>query len=77
MFYRLALAGLYILGLGWCYKVVSRFREDVQEIREVKEITRTGAIIFIWIITAIIAIVLIRYSLVIIKNLFSLVHLFS
>jgi hypothetical protein len=77
MFLRLALAGLYILGLAWCYHVIVRFREDVQEIREVKEITRTGAIIFIWIITVIIAIVLIKYSFVIIENLFSLFRLFS
>jgi hypothetical protein len=76
MFLRLALAGLYILGLWWCYEVIGRFREDVQEIRELKEITRTAAIIFIWIITVIIAIVLIRYSFVIIENLFSFVRLF-
>ena len=77
MFYVLALAGLYVLGLVWCYKVIGRFREDVQEIREVKEITRTAVIIFIWIITVIIAIVLIKYSFVIIKGLVSLVRLFS
>ncbi len=77
MFYVLALAGLYILGLVWCYHVIGRFREDVKEIREVKEFTRTAVIIFIWILTVIIAIVLIRYSFVIIKNLFSLFHLFS
>jgi len=77
MFLRLALAGLYILGLAWCYHVIGRFREDVREIRELKEITRKAAIIFIWIITVIIAIVLIRYSFVIIKGLVSLVHLFS
>ncbi len=77
MFYVLALAGLYVLGLVWCYKVIGRFREDVQEIREVKEITRTAVIIFIWIITVIIGILLIRYSFVIIKGLVSFVHLFS
>ncbi len=77
MFHAFALVGLYILGLWWCYEVIGRFREDVKEIRELKEITRRAAIIFIWAITAIIAIVLIRYSFVIIENLFSFVHLFS
>jgi len=77
MFLQLALAGLYILGLVWCYNVIGRFREDVQEIRELKEITRTAAIIFVWAITGIIAIVLIVYSFVIIKELISFVHLFS
>jgi hypothetical protein len=77
MFYVLALAGLYILGLWWCYEVIGRFREDVKEIREIKGVTRKAVIIFIWAITVIIAIALIKYSLVIIKNLFSLFHLFS
>ncbi len=77
MFYPLALAGLYILGVLWCYEIIGRFRQDVQELREVKEFTRKAAIIFIWAITVVIAIVLIRYSVTIIKGLFSLVHLFS
>ena len=76
MFLRLALAGLYVLGLVWCYKVIGRFREDVQEIREVKEITRTAVIIFIWIITVIIGILLIMYSFVIIENLVSFIRMF-
>ena len=69
MFYRLGLAALYILGLWWCYEVIGRFREDVKEIRELKEIARRTAIIFIWSITVIIAIVLIVYGFVIIKEL--------
>ena len=77
MFHGFALVGLYILGLWWCYEVIGRFREDIQEIRELKEITRKAAMIFIWAITVIIAIVLIVFSFVIIKNLFSFVRLFS
>ncbi len=77
MFHAFALVGLYILGVWWCYEVIGRFREDIREIREVKGVTRTSVIIFIWILTVIIAIVLIRYSFVIIKNLFSFVRLFS
>lgn len=77
MFYSFALVGLYILGVWWCYEVIGRFREDIREIREVKGVTRTAVIIFIWILTVIIAIALIRYSFVIIKNLFSFVRLFS
>jgi hypothetical protein len=77
MFYVLALAGLYVLGLVWCYEVIGRFREDIREIREVKEVTRKGAIIFIWIITVIIAIVLIKCSKVMIKEFVLFFHLFS
>ena len=76
MFYAFALVGLYILGVWWCYEVIGRFREDIREIRELKGVTRKAAIIFIWILTVIIAIVLIKYSFVIIKNLFSFIRLF-
>jgi hypothetical protein len=72
-----ALVGLYILGVLWCYEIIGRFREDIQEICEVKEVTRKLGIIFIWAITVIIAILLIRYSFVIIDGLVSLFRLFS
>ena len=77
MFFTLAMVGLYVLGVVWCYQVIRRFREDVQEIREVKEGARRGAIIFIWVLTVIIAIVLIRYSLAIVYEIASWVRLFS
>ena len=77
MFNVFAMAGLYIIGVLWCYEIVRRFREDVKEILEVKEFTRKAAIIFIWAITVIIAILLIKYSMVIIKELALFYHLFS
>ncbi len=77
MFHAFALAGLYILGVWWCYEIIGRFREDVKEIREVKGVTRKAVIIFVWAITVVIAIALIRYSFVIIENLLSFFHLFS
>jgi len=63
MFIQLAMVGLYVLGVGWCCQVIRRFREDVQEIRQGREGARRGAIIFIWVLTAIIAIILARYSI--------------
>lgn len=77
MFYPLALAGLYIFGVLWCYEVIGRFRQDVQELIELKEFTRKAAIIFIWAITVVIAIVLIKYSFVMIKEFILFYHLFS
>lgn len=76
MFHAFALVGLYILGVWWCYEVIGRFREDIREIRELKGVTRKAVIIFIWILTVIIAIVLIRYSFVIIENLVSFIRMF-
>jgi len=69
MIWRFAVASLYILGAWWCYVVVRRLPQDVQEIRELKQTIRTLAIILVWAITVIIAIVLILYSFVIIREL--------
>lgn len=77
MFFPLAMVGLYVLGVGWCCQVIRRFREDVREIRELKEGVRTGAIIFIWILTAIIAIILIRYSFTAMHEVASWFRLFA
>ena len=77
MFFTLAVVGLYVLGVVWCYQVIRRFREDVQEIREVKEAARRGAIIFIWALTVIIAIVLIRYGLAVMYGIASWFRLFG
>lgn len=74
MFGVLALGALYVLGLWWCYEVICRLREDIQEIRQVRQISRKVAIVFIWALTLIIAAVLIRYGFVIIKVTVSFVR---
>jgi hypothetical protein len=68
-FSALAIAAIYIFGLWWCYKVITRFRQDLREIFELKEVTRTAVIIFVWIITIPIMSVLLFYSIVLIKRL--------
>jgi len=65
----LVFIGLYVLGIYWCHEVICRLRQDIQEIRELRQISRTGVIIFIWFVTAIIATVLIWYGLAIIKGI--------
>jgi len=69
----LALAALYIFGVYWCYVVIRRFRDDIQELRE-KGIARKVAIIFVWLITVPIAILLVGFLPVIIGGLASLVR---
>jgi len=69
MFWAAAVASLYILGLWWCFVVVRRFPEDVREIIELKEVTRTIVIVFIWLITAPLAIGLAAYGFVLISRL--------
>ncbi len=69
MFWAAAVASLYIFGLWWCFVVVRRFPEDVREIIELKEVTRTIVIVFIWLITAPLAIGLAAYGFVLISRL--------
>lgn len=54
---------LFALGVYWCYVVVKRFPDDLQELREIPDKIRKGTIIFIWFITVIIAIATVLLSL--------------
>jgi hypothetical protein len=69
MFVAAAVAVVYILGLWWCYEVVRRFPDDLREISELKDTTRTLAIIFVWIITVPLAFGLVIYGLVLVRRL--------
>jgi uncharacterized membrane protein len=53
---------MFIFGVYWCYVVLARLPEDVRELRETNEIASKIGIIVVWVITAIIAIVLIGIS---------------
>ena len=64
-----AIAAIYLFGLWWCYEVITRFRQDLREMFELKEVTRTFVIIFIWIITIPIMLSLITYGYVLIGRL--------
>ena len=68
-FRALAIAAIYIFGLWWCYQVITRFRQDLREIFELKEVTRTVVIIFIWIITIPVMLGIAFYGYVIIRRL--------
>jgi len=57
------------LGLWWCYEVIRRFPDDLREIFELKDIARTLAIIFVWIITVPLAFGLIVYGFVLVRRL--------
>ncbi len=54
---------LSALGVYWCYIVVKRFPDDLQELREIPDKVRKGTIIFIWFITVIIAIAIVLLGL--------------
>ena len=64
----LAWAILYIFGVYWCYVVIRRLRDDIQELRE-KGIARKIAVIFVWLITVPITIAMFVFAFVIIGRL--------
>ena len=65
---------LFAFGVYWCYVVVKRFPEDLQELREIPDKARKGAIIFIWFVTVIIAIAIVSLGLPLIIRIIKAVY---
>ena len=65
---------LSALGVYWCYVVVKRFPDDLQELREIPDKVRKGTIIFIWFITVIIAIAIVLLSLPLIIRIIKAIY---
>ncbi|MHC4790908.1 MAG: hypothetical protein ACYS8Y_05660, partial [Planctomycetota bacterium] len=63
MFSYFASIALFFLGVYWCYEVVKRFPDDINEFRQVKEPVRRIVIIFVWALTAIIATILVSLTI--------------
>ena len=75
-FQALAIVSLYIFGCWWCYEVIHRFPQDVKEIFQLKQVARTIAIIIVWVLTILIALALILYGIVLVRNLISFAQTF-
>ena len=58
LFGSLALVLVFMFGCYWCYVVLARLGADVTELRESREPATKTSIVVVWIITGIIAIVL-------------------
>ncbi len=76
LFRALAIAGVYILGCWWCYEVIHRFPQDVKEIFQPKQAARKIATIIVWVLTVPIALALIFYAFILIRNLILFVQTF-
>ncbi len=61
-YHHIVLAICLALGTYWCIFVIARLREDIDELRTVKDKGRQAAIIFIWLVTLVIAVLLIRFA---------------
>lgn len=62
---------LFALGVYWCYKVIERWREDLEELREVEETARKAGIIIIWAVTVVIAIAVAWFAFTVIARIIS------
>ena len=63
-----ALFGVAFLAVGvyWCYVVIKRLPEDIQDLREADDNYRKMAIVVVWILTVLVAIVVLFFSIPII-----------
>jgi hypothetical protein len=62
MVYILIQVALFALGVVWCYKVITRWREDVEELRSDIEKIRKAVIIGIWAATVVIGVLVARFA---------------
>jgi hypothetical protein len=69
MYTELAIATIYIFGLWWCYEVIRRFPRDVREMFDFKEVTRSFAIIVIWVLTIPVMLGVVIYGYVLVGRL--------
>ncbi|MHC4395494.1 MAG: hypothetical protein ACYS1A_07540 [Planctomycetota bacterium] len=67
-------AFLFALGVYWCYVVVKRFPDDLQVLREIPDKARKGAIIFIWLVTVIVAIAIVFSGLPLIIRIIKAIY---
>jgi hypothetical protein len=62
MVHILIQVALFTLGVIWCYKVIERWREDVEELRSDIEKIRKAVIIGIWAATVVIGVFVVRFA---------------
>ena len=63
-----ALTALFVFGVYWCYEVIQRFSQDLEEFREPNQNVRKADIIIVWFITVVIAVILLISTVVIITG---------
>ncbi len=53
---------LFVAGVWWCKEVLGRWRDDVEELREVEEMPRKAVIVIIWLLTIVIAVYVLNFG---------------
>jgi hypothetical protein len=62
---------LLALGIFWCYGVFSRWRSDLEDLREIDDNLQRAVIIGIWTVTVVIAILVVNFAVGLVANIVS------
>jgi len=64
-------AVLFALGVYWCIEVAKRWRSDWDDLRTVEDQTRRVVIVGVWILTAIIALLVVNSAIRLLMSIIS------
>ncbi len=62
---------LFALGVYWCYKVIARLRDDLEQLREGESKITKAVIVGFWALTVVIAILVINFAVGVIGGIVS------
>lgn len=59
---------LVVVGIVWCREMFSRWRRDLAEFRAPKDPTDRQVLVFLWIVTAVIVVLLVNFAVGLLRN---------
>jgi len=62
-------AVLLAFGVYWCYEMFGRWRSDLEEFREAEDNTRRAVILGLWILTLLIALLVLNFAIAVILDI--------
>jgi len=59
---------LVVVGIVWCREMLGRWRRDFAEIRAPKDPADRQALVFLWVVTALIVLLLVNFAVGLLRN---------
>ena len=69
--------GLLIFGFIWCKEVIGRFRSDLTDLKETDDAGHKGVIVFFWLVTVIIMILMAIFAWYLVGNIIEAIRSFQ
>lgn len=60
---------LVVVGIVWCREMFGRWRRDLAELRNPKDPADRQALVFLWVVTAVIVLLLLNFAVGLLRNL--------